>query len=142
MWFSEPITWVMSMCQSLVFDRLRNTTTKVKRLSPSSCSHVWWDFILFKTIWSLFVCLSYTIWNFQKPKKNVRCVCKYIFFYLICRWNEYMSRIKGIQFAWYYKANTLAISSDWNYVIFPFQNYVIYMRLFAVSLASSSKILC
>lgn len=29
---------------------------------------------------SVYVYLSYTICNFQKPEKNVRCVCKYIFF--------------------------------------------------------------
>lgn len=77
----------------------------------------------------MFVCLSYTIWNFQqKPKKiNLHCA-NWFSFYLIFRWNEYMSRIKSIQFAWYYKTNTLTISSDWDYVIFPFQNYYIYMR--------------
>ena len=71
-----------------------------------------------------------------------RSVCKYILFYLICRWNEYVRRIKGIQFGWYYRANTLAISSDWNYVIFPCQNYVIYLRLLIVSVVSFSKMLC
>ena len=32
------------------------------------------------TGFSVYVYLSYTICNFQKPEKNVRCVCKYIFF--------------------------------------------------------------